>query len=404
MKIRSLTLIALLLALLTAAGCAKTPEQEDEPRVTPVPEAEYTVSHVVRYWPEDADYDTCDYACVAQVPEFSLSHSCGYRMNAEVEAYLESLERRIETLYIPNSEAKPPYTEVAFEVVRTGDITNIIFREKHSWGVVPYTESHVVMLDENGGRISLNDVFMTYHAGERIAEVIAERLEKDPRFAAKTKEELLPLIDLREGGYAIENGARVYIKRGGIAPVEEGELAFEVSFEEAHPELEAADISWDEYRGLVRLLRAASEAIVVRMESFENGEMSVYTAMGFMARAVRELKLVPEAGRICVPQKDFEALYTACTGAQFPGIDEAEHDIELEDGVYSVKNTLPPYEYNVDIISLTREGENVLIDGDLIYGAFGFRASEFNCHIRLTLRESGKSPYGFEVRSLELYN
>lgn len=396
---KTFKLLPFLMAALMLVSCRPNkPSGEEEPRVTPVPEAEYTVSHIVRYWPEDADYETCDYACVAQVPEFSMTQTSGYAMNAAVDAYLEELAARIENEYMPKAEAKPPFTEVTFEYRYENGVSNVVFREKHSWEVVPYYETHVLMLNEKGERINLNDVFMNYHAEDRIAEALAKRLERDSRFAPKTKEELIPLLDIREAACAIDPGARIYIRRGGLAPLEEGELAFDISYEEVLPEiLGDGETELSELRGIVKLLRDVSNAAVVRGQGFEEGETTAYTATAFMARAVRELGIVPAAGRIQVPQKDFESLYRACTGAGFPGIDTEAHSIELKEGAYSVSATLPAFEYNVDILSFMREGERITIEGDMIYGAFGFASTEFNAHVHIELCESSESPYGFAV-------
>lgn len=405
MKTKLFKLLPLILAALMLISCRPSePHEEEPPRVTETPEASYTVSHMIRYWPEEASYDTCDYACTVQLPVFSKEHASGYAMNAAVDAYLESLAARIETQYMRDASQKPPYTEVTFEHSSANGVTNVLFREKHSWDTEPYSETHVLMLNERGARIGINDVFLNYHADERAAEIISKRLEDDPRFPAKSKEELMPFIDAREGVCAIENGARIYVRRGGIAPLQEGELAFDIEFSELLPEIFGeCELDMEQYRGLVMLLRDVSDSAVVRMENIENGSASPYTATAFMARAVRRLGILPKAGRTAVPQKEFEALYAACIGGSFPGTDTQAHDIKLENGEYSVSDSVPAFEYNVDILSVKREGDTIEIEGDMISGSFGAPDTMFNSHVTVTVEINPESPYGFRVANYMIH-
>lgn len=404
MKRGIILLLAGALALLAClSACTPRPVPAvptEEPRVTEIPEAEYTVSHIVRYWPEDADYDSCDYACVAQVPEFSKSHYAGSAMNAAVDEYLEELSERIEREYMPSAVAEPPYTEVTFDYKYVGGIANIIFRETHSYEAQPYTETRVIMLNGRGERVNLRDVFMNYHAEERIAEAIAARIAGDPRYYEADPLKILSVLDITERACAAETGASVFIPEGVLAPYEEGELEIPVTFEEVLPELVGAEgiMTLEELSGAVRLMRFAANSVVVRVESIIEGAASPYTATAFMGQAVTELRLIPKAGRIEIPKADFEALYSACIAGDFPGIDTDAHDIRLEEGVYSVSAAQPKYVYNIDILEAARTGDTLLINGDLVYGAFGFAATEFVRHARLELVKNAESPFGWTIK------
>jgi hypothetical protein len=406
-RIRLLSAIAAALMLAACFACTPSPkpaQPTEAPRVTEIPEAEYTVSHIVRYWPEEADYDTCDYACVAQVPEFSKSHYAGYAMNAAVDEYLEELSARIEKVYMPSSVAEPPYTEVTFEYKYVRGVTNVIFRETHSYEAQPYTETHVIMMNGRGERVNLCDVFMNYHAEERIAAAIAARIAGDPKYYEADAGKILSVIDINERACASESGAVLFIPEGVLAPYEEGELEIPVTFEEVLPELlgEGGIMTLEELTGAVRLMRCAANAIVVRMQEIKAGEAEPYTATAFMGQAVTELGLIPSAGRIEVPKADFEALYSKCIAGEFPGIDADAHDIRLEEGAYSVSAAQPKFVYNIDIIEASPEGDTLTIKGDLIYGAFGYAYTEFVCHTSVTLIKNAESPFGWTLRDLGL--
>ena len=401
-------ILPLLFAVLLAAplsGCRGngSPEETPAPEATDAPAA-YSVLHVIRYWPENADYASCDYALVAEMPEFPLTETAGYAMNKAVEAYFDSLAERIETEYMPSSVAKPPHTDVTVSVSKAGDITNVVFSETHDYEAQPYHETHTLMLDARGNEVSLCDWLLDYHAGEHAARAIAELTAGKEGFYEKTPEDIACLIDIRHGAEATENGCRIYVREGLLAPLDEGELGFELSFAELLPELlgENGVFTLDEYRGAVRLLRYVSNSVVIRQDPIENGELTPYTATEFMGQAVTELDVTNSAGRYPVPKAEFEALYRACFGAEFPGIDETAHSIRLEDGVYSVSAKQPEYSYNVDILSAERNGDTVELTGDMIYGEFGYAATEFAFHVAVTIEKSAESPFGWSLKNYRI--
>lgn len=399
---RQAAIFALAVLTLFVCGCKRsgdTPTATEEPRVTQVPEVNYTVSSIVRYWPEDADYETCDYACIAQVPQFSKEHTSGYAMNKAVDEYLEKLSERIEGEYMPAASEKPPYSEVTFEYKYVNGVVNIVFIEKHCYQAVPYTETHVIMLDETGERITIADVLMNYHPDILISEALSNKLSGQSGYFGTDAQELFALINAKEGVCATETGCRVFIPEGRIASEQEGELSFDLTFEELLPGLlgENGSMTLEEYRGAVRLLRCCAVSLAARGGSFEGGATDPYTATGFMGQAVTELKIIPSAGRITVPEQEFLELYRACTGTEFPGIDTDAHSIKAQEGAYSVLAKQPEYVYNVDIISASREGDLLTIDGDVMFGSFGYASSEYVSHVRAVLIKSAESPYGWAI-------
>ena len=360
--------------------------------------------HIIRYWPENADYATCDYALIAEMPEFPLTETAGYAMNKAVEAYFDSLAERIESEYIPASVAKPPHTDVTVSVSKAGEITNVVFSETHDYEAQPYHETHTLMLDSRGNEVSLCDWLLDYHAVESVSRALAGLIAGKEGYFEKTPEEIACLIDVRHGAEATEDGCRIYVREGLLAPLDDGELGFSLSFAELLPELlgENGVFTLDEYRGAVRLLNYVSNAVVVRQEGFENGELTPFSACEFMGQAVKELGIDLKAGRYPVGKERFEALYRACFNAEFPGIDESAHSIRLEDGVYSVSAKQPEYSYNVDILSAERNGESVDITGDMIFGSFGYAATEFVFHVSVNIVKNADSPFGWSVTSYKI--
>ncbi len=403
------TAVLLLAAALTAAafsGCRKNgePSASPAPEETTAPEAAYSVRHIIRYWPEDADYETCDYALVAEMPQFPLTETYGYAMNKAVEGYFDSLAERIETEYIPASEVKPPHTDVTCRVSQADGITNVVFSETHAYPEQPYHETRVIMLNERGEEVNLCDRFLDYHAAEDVSRALEKLISGDNRFYQKTAEEIASFIDLGHGAEATETGCRIYVREGLLAPLDEGELGFELEFADVLPKLvgEGGAFTLDEYRGLIKLLRFVTNAVIVRQDSIEDGRLTPYSACNFMGQAVTELDITPKAGRYSVDKEAFEGLYRACFGAEFPGTDENAHSIRLEDGVYSVSAKQPEYCYNVDILGTERDGDAVRINGDIMFGEFGYAYSEFVLHAAVTVEKNPESPFGWTVKSYKM--
>ncbi len=399
-------MLACLLLACAFSGCSGRgkPAPSEEPQASEAPDERYEMIHIVRYWPEDADYDTCDYACVAEMPKFSLELTSGYAMNREVEAYYDELCQRIETICMPSSNAEPPYTEVTCRVETVSGVTNVVFTEKHCYDIIPSVETHVLMLNERGERINLCDVFLNYHTEGLIAGAIKKRIENDARYYDADLEKLLTLIDINTGALVREDGCTVFIREGKLAPYEEGELSFDISFAEAAPDFvgENGAVTLEEYRDLTELLAFVSDGVIVRQDNIENGSVSEYAASSFMGELAQTLGIAPKAGRIPVPEEQFLSLFKECFGTEFPGIDTDGHDIKLENGFYKVRYVGKQYRYNVDITEAVREGSVLSLSGDVIFGDFGYSATQYLCHVRIRLHKNSASPYGFTLESFVL--
>ncbi|MBR3382608.1 MAG: hypothetical protein IKG85_06170 [Clostridia bacterium] len=399
--------LALALCLTVLCGCAGrgTPETTGEPVSSAAPEAEYEMTHIVRYWPEDADYDSCDYACIAEIPMFSKAFTAGYAMNEAVDAYYEALCGRIESEYMPASIARPPYTEIACEVEKTGDITNVIFTEKHCYEAQPQTRKHVLMLDGRGNAINLCDVFLNYRAERMTAAAIAEEISGDPRYYQLDTDGILAFLDINHGAKATDTGCTVFIPEGKLAPYEEGVLEFDFTFDDIAPDFvgENGAMTIEEYRDLTEFLGFVGDGVVVRGDFIENGTLTEYAASSFMGELAQTLGIKPEAGRINVPEEEFLSLYRECFGAEFPGIDVDAHDIRREDGFFKVRYVRKPYRYNVDMLEAFREGGTLRIDGSLYFGDFGYASTEFSCSVSITLERNSASPYGFTLKEFVIH-
>ncbi|MBO4562860.1 MAG: hypothetical protein J5772_04530 [Clostridia bacterium] len=398
--------IAVLFAAL--CGCAHkpaVPETTEEPHTTPIPSVPYTVTHLIRYWPEDADYSTCDYACTIEKPEFSKQYYSGFFINAEVEGYLLDIESRIENEYMPASIAKPPYTQVSCSVEYVNGFTNIIFTEEHCYEAQPYTETHVIIVDEEGHRVNLRDVFRVYRAEEIAAGAIARRIAGDSRYYEADDMKVLSAIDVKDGAAATETGCRIYIKAGVLAPFEEGELAFDLSFEDVCPDFvgEGRILTVEEYRNISDFLSIVAGATVIRGENIKNGRVPPYTATRFMAEMVRSFGIASEAGRYEVPKERFEDCFFDCFGAEFPGVDTDAHDIVIKDGAYSVLAGRDIFVCNVDMLEAREENGAIEITGDIMDGSYGSASSMFMAHVAVRLERNEKSPFGFTLKYYGAY-
>lgn len=376
------------LVFLAACSCAKDPGTEPGP--TKAPQVAYTTTHLVKYWPEDADYSTCDYSCVIELPEFSNTYTAGYSMNKAVSSYIEDLDARIENDYLKNSVSDKHHTEVTLEVEYVPGCTNVIFTEVHEYLEKPVTRTHVLMLDDYGLEMNLCDLFLDYHTAERIASLVSETAGVDTVTA-------LSAIDVNHGAKATVSGCTVWARDGVIAPRFEGEVRFDFTFDELSPAASFEALSRAEYESLSRLLRFVSDAAVVRQENIKGGELSKFEASSFMGEYVLSLGTPPDAGRVNVPEADFEKSYRAVFGRAFPGVDEDGFDIKHEDGFYRVLYSSKPYEYHVDITEVTAAGDSVTLTGDMIFGSYGYAFTSYVCHVSVVLERSAESPFGFRL-------
>lgn len=390
------------LALVCAAFCACA--KPAEPSVQPTEAPAYETMHYVRYWPEDADYDSCDYACVLELPVFSQELTAGYSINREIELYRAELFERIENDYMPSAITDPPYTEVQCEVVTSGEVTSIVFHEKHCHEAQPENSVYTLMLDGRGERINLCDLFLNYHAERMTAEAIAKRISGDRRYYQTDTDGILAFLDINHGAKATDTGCTVYIPEGKLAPYEEGVLEFDFTFDELAPDFvgDGKALTLEQYRRLTEFLAFAADGIVVRGDFIENGVLTAYAASSFMGELAQTLGIKPEAGRINIPEEQFLSLYRGCFGTEFPGIDTDAHDIKLEDGVYKVRSTKKSYRYNVDMLEAERNGSELVIAGELWYGSFGYAYTEFAYRVSIVLEENSASPYGFTLKEFGL--
>ncbi len=401
-----IAIILVLAAALLLAGCSNSNPAgpTNAPVVTEAPEVDYSIVKIACYWPEDAGPDDCDYSLYIEKPEFSQAFTAGYALNRAVDDYIDALTDRIESRYIPAAVASNPYTYVTCQVERIDSFTNIIFTENENYEVQPYSETFVLMLDERGNELNLCDVFMNYHAERLVAERIAQLIEGDSRFIEADTSEIIGALDIVHGAKITPEGAIVYIREGVLAPFEEGELSFDIPFEDICPEFVGADrvLSFSEYRALIDFLGLVCDSAIVRGDDIKDGVLTPYAATTFMALASGKMGIVPQAGRIAVPETDFEQYYLACFGTDFPGIDTEAHDIKQQNGNYSVLNKKPEYTYYVDMLSAEAEGDEVIINGDVTFGAFGYAFTTPVCHVSVTLVRNAESPFGFTLRSFDM--
>ncbi|MCR5808140.1 MAG: hypothetical protein K6G56_01105 [Clostridiales bacterium] len=402
-RIASLLFAAVFAALcFVAPGCrgrVSPPEPTEEPRVTEAPPVSYEMTQYLRFWPEKSDSANCDYCCSVQLPEFSKSFTAGYAMNRAVDAYLEELASRIETKYLPGAIVESPLSQVSCEVKVSCGVTNVIFTEEHYYEAQPERAKRVLMLDERGNELTIRDLFCNYHADDLAAAAVFEKISGDPAYYPVEESRVLAAIDIKRGVIATEGGCIVCFDEGVLAPFEEGVIEFELAGESLTPDFvgEGKLVSFREYLDIVRFLGFVANASAVRGESISEGLLSEYAATGFMGRAVTELGVRPAAGRIPVPAERFEAMYRACFGNDFPGIDTEAHDIKLIDGVYSVSAAQKDYYYNVDLLSASEEGGALTLTGDVIFGKFGYSNTAFVCHVTVRLTKNPESPFGFTL-------
>ncbi len=165
---------------------------------------------------------------------------------------------------------------------------------------------------------------------------------------------------------------------------------------------EGKAVSEEAYRKLTEFFSLVSNAVIVRSNDIENGVLSEYAATAFMADASKSFGIVPKAGRISVPEAEFESYFRRCFGTDFPGVDAEAKDIRHENGFYTVPIAKLPYEYHVDMLSAERSGSELTVMGDLVFGSFGFAFTSQVCHVTARLTESDESPFGFVLRDFKL--
>ena len=389
--------LALLYLAITFANHAKG---EPLPSEAPAPteQAAYTVEHIIRYWPLDADYNSCDYACIMDKPVFAKTQTAGAAMNKAVEAYFEGLFERIENEYTPAAIADPPYTEVKCEVENYGEYTNVVFTEEHCYEAQPYKTTRTLILNARGTEVNANDVFRTYHGEERIAKAVLELMKKAGYCYEAELNDVLARLDIANACVVDDNGATVFLPEGVFAPYDYGELSFTVPAEQIMPDIVGSTLTREEYEAISRLTDAAASANIVRGSNVEDGVCTEYAATAFMGTAILRQGRASEKGRINLPAEEFDGYYRSCFGKDFPGIDTDGFDIRIEDGVYSISASQKTYEYHVDMLSAERTGDGLKIEGEVVFGGYGYPYSTPVCRVEIRLEKNAESPYGYELR------
>lgn len=383
-------------------GGPQTPEQNA--MATEAPEAEYEIVNAIRYWPEDADFDSCDYACACAVPKFSRSQTAGASMNSAVDEYLEELYARIENEYMPSSVARPPYTEVSCEVVHFGKYTEVVFSESHCYEAQPYAETRVLILDPRGERVNINDVYRTYHSEELLAAAILEELSSSGRGCdGLTATDVMARLDIKSRCLCGEDGITAFFTEGELAPYELGELKVTVNASCLLPDFVGAALTEEEYKGIALFTDNLATACIVRENDVTDGELTPYAATAFMGAAVNNLGYAAQRGRINLSADEFCGIYRNCFGREFPGIDTDGFDIKLgDDGSYAVSSSQKVYEYHFDMFEASRSGDTVTIKGDIVFGAYGYAFTAAVCHATAVLTVNPESPYGFTIIDFKL--
>lgn len=374
------------------SSCAGSGPDGGEPSVSPAPQVSYKTTHMIKYWPEDSDYTTCDYSCVVEIPQFDQTFTAGYSMNEAVSDYIKDIDERIEKQYMPKAVEKKPHTEVTCEVEYLPGCTNVIFHEEHSGGERLARQTWVLMLDDYGKEINVCDLILSYHAEKLVAVKVAEELGSDPVRA-------ISAIDLTHGARATLAGVEVFVREGIITPYEDGEQAVNISFDELVPSFVGVGktLSLKEYRSLTELLHFVSDAAVVRQENIAAGALSEFEAASFMGEYCLTLGYYPSAGRVNVPEQEFEGCFRSIFGTEYPGTDKDGHDIKKENGYYAVLNSKKQYEYHIDILFVTESDGVLSVSGDMMFGPFGYAFTSYVCHVNVTLVRSAESPFGFRL-------
>lgn len=378
------------------------------PVSSPAPDVDYTFTHYIRYWPETAGYDDCEYAVTVQIPQFSNTFTAGYNMNAAVQGYVDGLYARVESTYMGLAVADPPYTEVSCEVVRAGDYTNVIFTESHCYEAQPTVETYVLILDEDGLEVNLDAVFSTYHAEALAASAIVKIMASgDIYYDGIDETAVLAALDIKNGCRVTETGCVIYLHEGIFAPYDYKELQFELPSITFCPafitDSDTAELTEVQYRLVEQYMGYLISACIIREDEFSDGTLTEYSASAFMGDAVLALGLTPSAGRVYIGEQDYLNIYQSCFGVGFPGIDTDGHSITLSDGLYSVSTVQQAYVYGLDMTSASFDAESgiLTISGDVMFGAPGYAYTTYVCHAVLELRPNSDSPFGFTFISLD---
>lgn len=400
MKRTSVFICFLLAAIMLFSACGEnvgSPGPTEEPNTAAPSEDRYSMTHYIRYWPEDADYDSCDYCCIVELPEFSKTYSAGSNMNKAVQSYIENLQQRVEDNYMSKSVAKPPYTDVSCEIVDAGSFTNIIFTEKHCFEAQPYTHTYVLLLDECGNEIGLGDVIKSYHADTMAAELIFNYLtENGMALDGLSLTDCMAAADTNNGVSVTESTFTVYVDEGVLAPYEYGQLKLCFELSKLMSEDLKDSFTLDGYLKAESFFSWFVTANMVRESNVTDGVMTEYAATAFMGSYYINSDYVPEKGIISVPRTEFEGLYRSILNKDFPGIDTGACNIELKDDCYLIDTNAKQYEFHLDIINAISENGTLSLMGDVIYGSFGYANTEYVCHATLVLRPSEASPFGYE--------
>lgn len=325
------------------------------------------------FYPEGADESTALFTLSCELPTFSDPYPNADEANAEISEYKDELLTRVSEEYLPYADGESAAGATVTSSVKSANgYTNVFLLESVMFGE-DNTENTlgVLVLDENGERLSLASAAMVYDASAIAAQQIfnLSETEGSVTYGDITVDSIESALDIYSLFFAADSGYGVIFPAGTIAPEEDGMLSYIIPKDAFYPECVGETITAAEYEAIIAPLNALSAACAADFSDFDSANPSPYTVSAFMTRLFTSGN--EGTAFVSVDKGEYEETYNEYFASSLPDGIYTEGD-----GTYLSENAVmvpvyPHTDYVFVIDSAEENGGTLSISGMICCGTPG---------------------------------
>ncbi len=357
------------------------------------------------YFPEDSSDGDALFTLCCTLPTFGSELMCGSNANAAVYEYKDELITRIAEEYLPFVDGEAGKFSVTSTVTRCNEYINIFLFESVSFGDFDEEASlHIIVLNENGERLSLASATAVYEAEPLAAQQIFNQIqllgESTSVYGDITVDDISRAIDIYSLFYAATDGFGIVIGAGSIAPEGEGMLTFVIPKSAFYPACVGDIITADEYSRMVQPLNLLAAACALDYSDFDVTNPSPYILSSFMTRIIT--LGTEQTAFVAIARDEYERIYYSYFASPVP-----EGIYTDGDGTYSENESviLPVYphaDYIFRIDDAVSSGDEITFYGMICFGTPGTADAHELTAASATVVRDEDSACGFTFTSLRL--
>lgn len=357
------------------------------------------------YFPEDATDGDALFTLQCTLPVFSDELMCNTDANTAVYEYKDELITRIAEEYLPFVDGEAGRLTVTSAVTRCNEYINIFLFEAVSFGDADEDVSlRIIVLDENGERLSLASAAAVYEAEPLAAQQIFNQIqsldEAKSLYGDITVDDISRSIDIYSMFYAALDGFGIVMSAGSIAPEGEGMLAFIIPISAFYPACVGDTITADEYSRIIEPLNLLAAACALDYSDFDASNPSPYIASSFMNRIITSG--AEQTAFVAIARDDYEQIYRSYFASSVPDGMYTDGDGTYADGESIILPVYPHADYIFRIDDAASSGDEITFYGMICFGTPGTADAHELTAASVSVVRSENSACGFIFNSLHL--